>query len=90
MTVDGTTLDLILERKRVKNVNARLRGSTLLVSAPVGMPEEKLEPAVRGLASRLLRRAHAARVNGEGTRSRWRVRWRGASRSRPRSGGRCS
>lgn len=65
LTVDGITLELVLQRKRVKNVNARLRGSTLLVSAPVGMPEEKLEPAVRGLARRLLRRAHAARVNGE-------------------------
>ena len=66
MTVDGIALDLVLRRKRVKTVNARLRGSTLLVSAPVGVPEERLEPAVRGLASRLLRRAHAARVNGEG------------------------
>jgi predicted metal-dependent hydrolase len=66
LTVDGIALELVLQRKRVKNVNARLRGSTLLVSAPVGMPEEKLGPAVRGLASRLLRRAHAARVNGEG------------------------
>ena len=65
VTVDGTTLELILQRKRVKNVNARLRGSTLLVSAPVGMAEEGLEPAVRELARRLLRRAHAARVNGE-------------------------
>lgn len=66
LTVDGIALELVLRRKRVKNVNARLKGSTLLVSAPVGMPEEELEPAVRGLASRLLRRAHAARVNGEG------------------------
>ena len=66
MTVDGTTLDLILKRKLVKNVNARLSGSALLVSAPVGMPEEKLEPAVRELARKLLRRAHAAHVNGEG------------------------
>jgi predicted metal-dependent hydrolase len=65
LTVDGTTLELVLERKRVKNVNARLEGSTLLVSAPVGMAEEGLESAVRGLARRLLRRAHAARVNGE-------------------------
>ncbi len=63
--MDGTTLELVLERKRVKNVNARLRGSTLLVSAPVGMAEERLQPAVRELARKLLRRAHAARVNGE-------------------------
>ncbi|CAA9507322.1 MAG: hypothetical protein AVDCRST_MAG05-2806, partial [uncultured Rubrobacteraceae bacterium] len=66
LTVDGIALELVLRRKLVKNVNARLKGSTLLVSAPVGRPEEELEPAIRGLASRLLRRAHAARVNGEG------------------------
>jgi predicted metal-dependent hydrolase len=65
ISVDGTALTLALERKRVKNVNARLRGATLSVSAPAGMPDAKLEPLVRELARRLLRRAHAARVNEE-------------------------
>jgi predicted metal-dependent hydrolase len=65
MTVDGATLTLVLQRKRVKNVNARLRGSTLLVSAPMGMAEEKLEPAARELARKLLRRVHARQVNAE-------------------------
>ncbi len=66
ITVDGTTLALLVERKRVKNVNARLlRGSTLSVSAPAGMPDEKLGPVIHELARKLLRRAHAGRVNEE-------------------------
>ena len=65
ITVDGTSLALLVERKRVKNVNARLRGSTLSVSAPVGLPDKKLEPAIHDLARKLLRRAHAGRVNEE-------------------------
>jgi hypothetical protein len=63
--VDGTALTLALQRKRVKNVNARLRGTTLSVSAPAGMPDAKLEPVIRELARKLLRRAHAALVNEE-------------------------
>ena len=65
ITVDGASLTLIVERKQVKNVNARLRGSTLSVSAPAGVTDEKLEPVIQGLARRLLRRAHAGRVNEE-------------------------
>jgi predicted metal-dependent hydrolase len=63
--VDGTALTLALQRKRVKNVNARLRGTTLSVSAPAEMPDAKLEPVIQELARKLLRRAHAARVNEE-------------------------
>jgi predicted metal-dependent hydrolase len=65
ISVDGNSLTLALQRKRVKNVNARLRGTILLVSAPDGMPDAKLEPVIRELARRLLRRAHAVRVNEE-------------------------
>jgi predicted metal-dependent hydrolase len=65
MTVDGTTLTLVLQRKRVKNVNARLRGSTLLVSAPMSMAEEKLQPAACELACKLLRRVHARQLNAK-------------------------
>lgn len=65
ITVDGASLTLIVERKQVKNVNARLRGSTLSVSAPAGITNEKLEPVIQGLARRLLRRAHAGRINEE-------------------------
>jgi predicted metal-dependent hydrolase len=63
--VDGTALTLALQRKRVKNVNARLRGTTFSVSAPAEMPDAKLEPVIQELARKLLRRAHAARVNEE-------------------------
>jgi predicted metal-dependent hydrolase len=63
INVDGVALELAIERKGVKNVNARLTGSTLSVSAPCGMPHEALDEAVLELARRLLRRAHASRVN---------------------------
>ena len=67
LLVDGTALTLLVERKgRVKNVNARLKGSVLRVSAPPGMQEEDLAPVVEGLARKLLRRAHAKLVNEEG------------------------
>jgi Protein of unknown function DUF45 len=65
ISVDGNSLTLALQRKRVKNVNARLRGTILWVSAPDGMPDAKLEPVIRELARRLLRHAHAVRVNEE-------------------------
>jgi len=63
INVDGVALELAIERKGVKNVNARLTGSTLSISAPCGMPQEALDEAVLKLARRLLRRAHASRVN---------------------------
>jgi predicted metal-dependent hydrolase len=64
ITVDGVALELAIERKKgVKNVNARLTGSTLSVSAPYGMPQEALDEAVLKLARRLLRRAHASMLN---------------------------
>ena len=67
LLVDGTALTLIVERKaRVKNVNARLKGSVLRVSAPPGMREGDLSPVVEDLARKLLRRAHAKRVNEGG------------------------
>lgn len=56
----------MLERKRVKRVNARLSGSTLSVSAPHGVSESALEPIVVNLARRLLRRERQKRVNAEG------------------------
>ena len=65
IAVDGITLTLVVERKRVKNVNARLREATLSVSAPPGIPEGELDHIILDLARRLLRRAHAQRVNSE-------------------------
>jgi predicted metal-dependent hydrolase len=63
INVDGVALELAIERKGVKNVNARLTGSTLSVSAPRTMPQAALDEAVLKLARRLLRRAHVSRVN---------------------------
>ena len=65
ITVDGTTLTLIVERKHVKNVNARLRESTLSVSAPLTLPQEELDRMIVDLARRLVRRARAHEVNAE-------------------------
>ena len=65
ITVDGTTLTLIVERKHVKNVNARLRESTLSVSAPLTLPQEELDRMIVDLARRLVRRARAQEVNAE-------------------------
>ena len=66
LTVDGVTLRVTVTRKRVKNVNARLRGSRLPVSAPHAMGDDELEPILHQLASRLVRRSRAADLNREG------------------------
>ena len=65
ITVDGVTLTLSIERKRVKHVNARLRDTTLSVSAPLRMPQATLEPIVVDLARKLVRRLRAHQVNVE-------------------------
>lgn len=63
LVVDGVTLDLRVVRKRVKNINARLRGKTLSVSAPHRVPAKELEETIRQLARRLVRRSRADSVN---------------------------
>ena len=63
ITVDDTALTVQVERKRVKNVNARLREQTMIVSAPLEMPDSELDPIIVDLGRRLLRRVHARRVN---------------------------
>jgi hypothetical protein len=65
ITVEGTTLTLAVERKRVKNVNARLRGSTLFISAPPELPSKKLQQLAIDMARKLVRRAHAQKTNSE-------------------------
>ena len=65
ITVEGMTLTLVVERKRVKNVNARLRESTLSVSAPLTMPQARLDDIIADLARRLVRRMRAHQVNAE-------------------------
>ncbi|MBX5465589.1 MAG: hypothetical protein IRZ26_08555 [Clostridia bacterium] len=44
----------MIQRKAVQNVNARLGGSELRVSAPAAVPGDVLEPVVRDLARKLL------------------------------------
>ena len=63
ITVDGVTLALVVERKPVKNVNARLRDATLYVSAPPRMPKAELDRIILELARKLVRRVHAQQVN---------------------------
>jgi predicted metal-dependent hydrolase len=65
ITVDGVTLTLLIERKRVKNINARLRESTLSISAPLHMPQAALDQVIPDLARRLVRRVRARQVNAE-------------------------
>src|SRR5262245_1142028 len=63
ITIDGVTLTLVVERKRVKNINARLRETTLSVSAPLNTPQSTLDKVIPDLARRLVRRVHARQVN---------------------------
>jgi predicted metal-dependent hydrolase len=65
ITIDGVTLTLVVERKRVKNINARLRGTMLSISAPLNTPQATLDQVIPDLARRLVRRAHARQVNAE-------------------------
>jgi predicted metal-dependent hydrolase len=67
LEVDGVILDLVVTRKRVKNINARLHGSTLSVSAPFRVSRREVHEAAQELARRLLRRARAETVNADGT-----------------------
>jgi predicted metal-dependent hydrolase len=66
LEVDGVALELRLVRKRVKNINARLRGKTLLVSAPHRVSAEELDETILQLARRLVRRRRADIVNSDG------------------------
>jgi predicted metal-dependent hydrolase len=65
ITVDGVTLTLLVERKRVKNINARLRATTLSVSAPLNTPQSTLDQVIPELARKLVRRVHARQVNAQ-------------------------
>jgi predicted metal-dependent hydrolase len=65
LTVDGVELSLRLTRKRVKNVNARLVGDELRVSAPPRMSIRELDEIIDQLARRLVRRERAKTVNSE-------------------------
>jgi predicted metal-dependent hydrolase len=65
ITVDGVTLTVQIERKRVKNINARLRDTTLSISAPLNTPQAMLDRVIPDLARRLVRRQRARQINAE-------------------------
>ncbi len=64
LQIDGVTLALRVTRKRVKNINVRLVGNQLRVSAPRWVSAAELDEAIRTLARRLVRRERARQVNG--------------------------
>jgi predicted metal-dependent hydrolase len=65
ISIDGVTLRLVLERKRVRHINARLRQETLFISAPHQATQQMLDQVVPDLARRLVRRVHARKINTE-------------------------
>jgi hypothetical protein len=67
LTVDGVELDLKVVRKRVKNINARLHGRTLSVSAPHRVSVRELNETILELARRLIRRSRADVLNSHGS-----------------------
>ena len=63
--MDGVELTVVLQRKRIKNINARLDGMTLKMSAPHHATRAEVEEAIPELARKLLRHARARHVNRE-------------------------
>jgi predicted metal-dependent hydrolase len=66
LVVDGVALELKVMRKRVKNINARLHGRTLSVSAPHRVTVRELDETIVELARKLVRRSRADAVNADG------------------------
>lgn len=64
VTIDGVTLDLRVTRKKVKNINVRLVGNQLRVSAPRWVSKRELDEAITTLARRMIRRERARKING--------------------------
>jgi len=65
LQIDGVTLGLRITRKKVKNINVRLVGDELRVSAPRWVPRGELDETIEMLARRLLRRERERVVNGD-------------------------
>jgi len=63
VTIDGVTLDLRVTRKKVKNINVRLVGNELRVSAPGWVTNHELDEAITTLARRMIRRERARKIN---------------------------
>ncbi|MCJ7755733.1 MAG: M48 family metallopeptidase [Thermoanaerobaculales bacterium] len=66
LDVDGVALELRVVRKRVKNINARLHGKTLSVSAPHRVSVRELDETIVELARTLVRRSRADALNSDG------------------------
>jgi predicted metal-dependent hydrolase len=66
LEVDGVALELKVVRKRVKNINARLHGRTLSVSAPHRVTVRELDETILELARKLVRRSRADALNADG------------------------
>lgn len=65
ITIDGVTLTVIVTRKAVKNINARLRDTILSISAPYAIDGADLDRAITTLARRLIQRVHKRQINHE-------------------------
>ncbi len=65
ITVDDTTLSLVVIRKTVKNINARLRDATLHVSVPLHTSHTTINAILPSLARRLIRRQRARQINSD-------------------------
>ena len=66
LEVEGVALKVTVTRKRVKNINARLHGSELSISAPHRVPISELDETIVELARKLVRRSRADALNSDG------------------------
>jgi hypothetical protein len=66
VTVGDRTVPLCVERKAVRNLNARLHGETIRVSAPLHADRKWIEESIPDLARRLLHRARRREVRSDG------------------------
>jgi hypothetical protein len=66
ITVDGRTLPLKVARKRVRNLNARLKDGAVHVSAPLRAERAWIDASIPDLARTLLRRERRRTVNEDG------------------------
>lgn len=65
ISVDGVEVRLSVERKAVKNVNARMGAGHMRVSIPLRLARAEALQIIDGLARRLLRRQRARQINAE-------------------------
>ncbi len=66
VTVGDRTVPLRVERKAVRNLNARLDGDGIRVSAPLHADRRWIEESIPDLARKLIRRARRRKVGSDG------------------------